>query len=232
MSPRRASSAAASYASSSDLAVAAPADSATVMGIPEPELTPKVRQAILTLMQEVENLRSEVERANSRLAHMERLADQDALVPIPNRRAFVREMSRVISYNERYDAVSSLVYLDLNDFKEINDKHGHAAGDAVLMHVAKVLTENLRESDLLGRLGGDEFGVILSHTDAEKAIIKGRELAQAIQATAVDFDGANLVVSASYGITTFKGGESAQDAINAADRAMYAHKNARKAGNS
>jgi len=137
MSPRRASSAAASYASSSDLAVAAPADSATVMGIPEPELTPKVRQAILTLMQEVENLRSEVERANSRLAHMERLADQDALVPIPNRRAFVREMSRVISYNERYDAVSSLVYLDLNDFKEINDKHGHAAGDAVLMHVAR-----------------------------------------------------------------------------------------------
>lgn len=229
--PRRASTAAASYASSSDLAVAAPADSAMVMGIPEPELTPKVRQAILTLMQEVDNLRSEVERANSRLAHMERLADQDALVPIPNRRAFVREMSRVISYNERYDAVSSLVYLDLNDFKEINDKHGHAAGDAALMHVAKVLTENLRESDLLGRLGGDEFGVILSHTDADKAMIKGRELAQAIQATAVDFEGAQLVISASYGITTFKGGESALDAINAADRAMYVHKNALKAGN-
>jgi diguanylate cyclase (GGDEF)-like protein len=229
--PRRASTAAASYASSSDLAVAAPADSAMVMGIPEPELTPKVRQAILTLMQEVDNLRSEVERANSRLAHMERLADQDALVPIPNRRAFVREMSRVISYNERYDAVSSLVYLDLNDFKEINDKHGHAAGDAALMHVAKVLTENLRESDLLGRLGGDEFGVILSHTDADKAMIKGRELAQAIQATAVDFEGAQLVISASYGITMFKGGESAQDAINAADRAMYVHKNALKAGN-
>ncbi|MDP7549374.1 MAG: GGDEF domain-containing protein, partial [Alphaproteobacteria bacterium] len=122
---RSPASAAGSYASSSDLGVAAPTDSASVMGIPEPELTPKVRQAIMTLMQEVESLRAEVERANSRLAHMERLADQDTLVPIPNRRAFVREMSRVISYNERYNAVSSLVYIDLNDFKEINDKHGH-----------------------------------------------------------------------------------------------------------
>ncbi len=224
-SQRRASAAAAaSYASSSDLNIAAPADSAMVMGIPEPELTPKVRQAIMTLMQEVESLRSEVERANSRLAHMERLADQDALVPIPNRRAFVREMSRVISYNERYDAVSSLVYLDLNDFKEINDKHGHAAGDAALMHVAQVLTDNLRESDLLGRLGGDEFGVILSHTDLDQAMIKGRELAQAIQATPVDYEGAHLVISASYGITTFKKGEPAQEAINAADRAMYMQK--------
>lgn len=201
------------------------------MGIPEPELTPKVRQAIMTLMQEVESLRAEVERVNSRLAHMERLADQDTLVPIPNRRAFVREMSRVISYNERYDAVSSLVYFDLNNFKEINDKHGHAAGDAALMHVARTLSENLRESDMLGRLGGDEFGVILSHTDAEQARDKGRQLAQAIQGRPVEYDGAKLTITASYGITTFKKGETAQDAMEAADRAMYQHKNALKAGN-
>jgi diguanylate cyclase (GGDEF)-like protein len=229
--PRRErAAAAASYASSSDLGATAPTDSASVMGIPEPELTPKVRNAIMTLMQEVENLRVEVERVNSRLAHMERLADHDTLVPIPNRRAFVREMSRVISYNERYDAVSSLVYLDLNNFKDINDRHGHAAGDATLMHVTKTLMENLRESDMLGRLGGDEFGVILSHTDAGRALEKGRQLAQAIQNTAVQYEDVRLTVSASYGITTFKKGESAQDAMDAADRAMYVHKNAQKAG--
>ncbi|MBT3535317.1 MAG: GGDEF domain-containing protein [Rhodospirillaceae bacterium] len=199
------------------------------MGIPEPELTPKVRQAIMTLMQEVESLRVEVERANNRLAHMERLADQDTLVPIPNRRAFVREMSRVISYNERYDAVSALVYLDLNNFKAVNDQHGHAAGDAILIGVANALMENLRESDMLGRLGGDEFGVILSHTDAEQAMEKGRQLAQAIQDMVVDHDDNKLRISASYGITTFKKGESAQDAMEAADRAMYAFKNAQKA---
>jgi diguanylate cyclase (GGDEF)-like protein len=225
---RSPASAAGSYASSSDLGVAAPTDSASVMGIPEPELTPKVRQAIMTLMQEVESLRAEVERANSRLAHMERLADQDTLVPIPNRRAFVREMSRVISYNERYNAVSSLVYIDLNDFKEINDKHGHAAGDAALLHVASVLAENLRESDMLGRLGGDEFGVILSHTDADQALIKGRQLAQAIMNSPVEHGGEQLRISASYGITTFRQGQSAQEAMEAADRAMYAQKNSLK----
>lgn len=226
---RNPASAAASYASSSDLGGAAPTDSASVMGIPEPELTPKVRQAIMTLMQEVENLRAEVERVNSRLAHMERLADQDTLVPIPNRRAFVREMSRVISYNDRYNAVSSLVYFDLNDFKEVNDKYGHAAGDATLLHVAKTLADNLRESDMLGRLGGDEFGVILSHTDAAQALIKGRQLAQAIMSTPVEHDGAKLTITTSYGITTFQRGQSAQDAMEAADQAMYAQKNSLKA---
>ena len=225
---RNPASAAASYASTSDLGGAAPTDSATVMGIPEPELTPKVRQAIMTLMQEVESLRAEVERANSRLAHMERLADQDTLVPIPNRRAFVREMSRVISYNQRYDAVSSLVYFDLNDFKQINDQHGHAAGDATLLHVAKTLADNLRESDMLGRLGGDEFGVILSHTDSAQAMVKGRQLAQAIMDTPVEHGSAKLTITASYGITTFKKGQSAQDAMDAADRAMYEQKNSRK----
>ncbi len=226
---RNPASAAASYALSSGLGGAALSESASVMGIPELELTPKVRQAIMALMQEVENLRADVERVNSRLVHLERLADQDTLVPVPNRRAFVREMSRAISYNNRYDAVSSLVYFDLNDFKEINDKCGHAAGDAILSHVAKTLTDNLRRSDMLGRLGGDEFGVILSHTDQAQALVKGRQLAQAITNTPVLHDGIELTITASYGVTTFKQGQSAQDAMEAADQAMYAQKNSLKA---
>ncbi len=225
---RNPASATGTYASSSDFGGAASTDSATVMGIPEPELTPKVRQAILTLMQEVEGLQAEVERVNSRLAYMERLADEDTLVLIPNRRALMREMGRAISYNERYAAVSSLVYFDLNDFKRINDEYGHAAGDAALLHVANALSDNLRESDMLGRLGGDEFGVILSHTNAAQALVKGRQLAQAIMATPVEHGGAKFTMSASYGITTFKKGQSAQQAMDAADRAMYVQKNALK----
>ena len=108
--------ASASFDLSSDFGVAVPNGSAMFMGIPERELTPKVRNAIVVLTQEVENLRGEVERANSHLVQVERLADEDALVPIRNRRAFMREMSRVISYNERCNVVSSLIYFDLNNF--------------------------------------------------------------------------------------------------------------------
>ena len=113
---RKPAAASTNYILSSDLGVAVPNDSAALMGIPEPERTPKVRNAIMILTQEVESLRGEVERTNNHLAQLERLADEDSLVPIRNRRAFMRDMSRVISYNERHNAVSSLIYFDLNNF--------------------------------------------------------------------------------------------------------------------
>jgi GGDEF domain-containing protein len=112
-----------------------PADSVSVAGIPEAELTPKVRAAISQLMQEVGELRQEVEQSRRRIAYLERLADQDTLLPVYNRRAFVRELSRAISYSERYNEPTSLIYLDLNGFKEVNDKLGHGAGDAALQVV-------------------------------------------------------------------------------------------------
>lgn len=227
-SSRRERDAAGSYASSQDLSVSAPADTASVMGIPEAEVTPKVRDAIMTLMKEVERLRSDLERATTRLAHLEQLADQDTLIPIPNRRAFVRELGRIISYSQRYNTDASLIYIDVNDFKQVNDEHGHAAGDAALIHIAGNLIDRLRESDLIGRLGGDEFGIILSNADHDSALEKANELAQAVAAKPVAFDGRQFQVSISYGITTFKAGETVSDAIAAADKAMYAFKAARE----
>jgi diguanylate cyclase (GGDEF)-like protein len=224
---RREREAAGSYASSQNLSVSAPTDSASVMGIPEGELTPKVRDAIMTLMQEVERLRSDLERATTRLAHLEQLADQDTLIPIPNRRAFVRELGRVISYSQRYETDASLIYIDVNDFKDVNDEHGHAAGDAALIHIARNLMDRLRESDLIGRLGGDEFGIILSNADGARANEKAKELADVVAAAPVEFDGQQFNVTISYGVTTFGAGESVSDAIAAADKAMYEFKAAR-----
>jgi len=225
---RREREAANRYASNQSLGTTAPADSASVMGIPEPELTPKVRAAIMTLMQEVDHLRAELERTHTRLAHLERLADEDTLVPVPNRRAFVRELGRVISYSQRYSVPSSLIYFDINNFKQINDGHGHAAGDAALLAVAGALLENLRESDLVGRLGGDEFGVILAQADEEQARVKAEQLATAITETPVDHEGRRFQVSVSFGTTTFREGASPGDAMAAADRAMYQNKARRK----
>ena len=207
------------------------ADTTSVMGIPETELTPKVQAAIQTLMEEVDRLRQSLDQATQRLAGLEQLADQDPLMPIANRRAFVRELSRIQSFSERYDSPASLVFFDLNGFKDLNDTHGHVAGDAALRHVAQTLIRNLRESDVVGRLGGDEFGVILVQAEEATAKEKARTLAEAIRTTPFEWQGATLNLDVAYGIYAFGPGDQALDvdeALARADSAMYAQKNAMK----
>ncbi len=199
-------------------------DQATVLGIPEGELTPKVRAAIDLLLEEVQGLRQELEQAKRRVDHLEQLADQDTLTPVLNRRAFVRELSRVMAFTERYGAASAVIYFDVNGLKLINDRHGHAAGDAALSHVAQVLMQQVRSSDVVGRLGGDEFGVILVQAEQAEAQTKAHSLAQAIAASPVPWNGDVLQVGASYGVHSLAPGQAAQDALDAADRAMYAQK--------
>jgi PleD family two-component response regulator len=148
---------------------ARPADTATVMGIPEAELTPKVHDAIMALMREVEALRRDLAKSNARLSELEQLADRDALLPMFNRRAFVREMSRMMAVTTRYGTPASLIFFDVNGLKTLNDTQGHALGDQALLHVANTLLENVRGTDVVGRLGGDEFGVLLSHASEDRA---------------------------------------------------------------
>ncbi|MEE8145917.1 MAG: diguanylate cyclase, partial [Kiloniellales bacterium] len=90
-------------------------------------------------MAEVQRLRDELERAKKRLNQLEALADRDALTPVLNRRAFVRELSRMMAFTVRYKTPSSVLYFDVNGMKQINDSLGHAAGDAALNHLAGVL---------------------------------------------------------------------------------------------
>jgi diguanylate cyclase (GGDEF)-like protein len=200
------------------------ADVASVMGIPEAELTPHVRTAIMMLMDEVARLRDELRQAKVRVDHLEELADLDTLVPLINRRAFVREISRMISYAERYGTAHSLLYFDLNGMKQINDRYGHAAGDAALNQVAQILRERTRESDIVGRIGGDEFGVLLAQSDMTQAEVKAKDLAEAIAAHGVEWEGKRLPLSVAYGVHSITSGQSVDDALRAADRAMYVHK--------
>lgn len=199
-------------------------DSASVMGIPEEEMTPKVRSALMTLMQEVERVRRELDAAQKRLAELERLADQDALVPMANRRAFVRELGRMISFADRYNIPTSIIYFDVNDLKAINDSLGHTAGDAAIVHVGTVLKARTRESDLLGRLGGDEFAVVLPNAEEQAAHDKAHALAQAIFDTPLAWKDQVLHVRVAYGVYSFKPGEDVAKALAEADRKMYDHK--------
>jgi diguanylate cyclase (GGDEF)-like protein len=182
-------------------AAPAPADSASVLGIPAGELTPKVRDALMRLMQEVDTLRQELEQSRQRIAYLEQLADQDSLAPVANRRAFVRELSRTIAFSERYDSPSSVIYFDVNGLKPINDTFGHPAGDAALMQIADALVENVRGSDVVGRLGGDEFAVIPAHGDEAAAREKAETLAATIESSPLDWNGAVIPLHVSGGST-------------------------------
>jgi len=197
---------------------------ASVLGIPESEFTPRVRDAIVTLMGEVDNLRRELAATRARLDEAERNADQDQLLPLLNRRAFVRELTRYIAFAGRYGTPASLIYFDLNGFKTINDTYGHAGGDAALLNFAQVLSSNVRDSDCIGRLGGDEFGILLSHADQNQAHKKADILAEKLRTTPTQWNGNAIQVSFAYGAFELKAGDDADLAMARADEAMYAHK--------
>jgi diguanylate cyclase (GGDEF)-like protein len=180
--------------------------------------------ALAKVLAENDAMRRELDEARARIALLERLADEDALAPVANRRAFVRELSRMIAFTRRYGPPSSVVYFDVNGMKQINDTHGHPAGDAALRHVADILCKNVRSSDIVGRLGGDEFGVILTQTNQEQATTKATALAQEIGAAPLRWGETRITVSAAYGVYSFSGSDDAQVAIEAADKAMYRQK--------
>lgn len=194
------------------------------VALPEREMTPRVRAAVYDLMQEVGTLRAELMAARRRAEQMRKLADEDPLLPVANRRAFVRELSRAIALSKRHGVPNSLVYLDVDGLKRVNDGHGHAAGDAVLRHVAVILREQIRQADLVGRLGGDEFGVLLMHMGDDAAAQKACSLAEAIGAQPLAWGETELTVSVAYGHHTLSGEEEPVAALAAADRVMYAHK--------
>ncbi len=199
-------------------------DTVQVLGIPPEEMTARVQKAILGLMEEVDNLRRELDHTNRRLREMEDMADTDAMLPIPNRRAFVRELNRMISFAERYGTPSTLMFIDLNDMKKINDTYGHDAGDKALFHVARILIENIRGTDVVGRLGGDEFGVILAQADENVGAQKAQELADVIQKNPLVIDEKTINMTMAFGTYTFRSGDQPDEALDKADKAMYENK--------
>lgn len=198
------------------------------MGIPEAEFTPKVREAVTSLLQEVDRLTRDLSEMKHRVSELETFADQDELLPVLNRRAFVRELSRLQSFGERYDLKASLLYLDLNKFKSVNDTHGHAAGDKVLNAFVVALKKNLRDSDLIGRLGGDEFGIVLPNATLKDARLKAGSLAQAIQNMKVPYEGKVLKVTVAVGACVLTNEVGIEDALATADRDMFDAKDASK----
>lgn len=207
-------------------------DLLSAIGLPADSLPRHVSAAIEALAGEVLRLREDRERLRQELEDAARLADRDALCPVFNRRAFEREVTREISLAERYGTPLCLIFIDLDRFKLINDRFGHATGDRVIQHVAQSMLENVRQSDIVGRLGGDEFGIVLTHAELPDAQAKALMLESIIGALTVrDADNADLEsvqLGASCGAVLWQRGRDAAALIAEADETMFRRKNEKK----
>jgi diguanylate cyclase (GGDEF)-like protein len=181
------------------------------------------------LAAEVARLEAELSAMQARVAELETHAERDPLTGIANRRGFERELKRAAAYLQRYGGNAVLVYLDLDGFKPVNDRHGHAAGDAVLKAVAAALVTAVRASDMVARIGGDEFAVLLWNLSARDAGNKGEALECAVAAATVAWGDATLSVGAAAGVAELAAGEAIVELIARADAAMYVRKRTRRA---
>jgi two-component system cell cycle response regulator len=162
----------------------------------------------------------------------QRLAATDSLTGLHNRRAFIEMVERDVSLAQRHEWPLSFLLLDIDHFQQVNDQHGHAAGDEVLASVARTLAQTVRKSDLVARWGGEEFVVALTHTSASGARVMAERLRRQINERKVELsaDGASpsprgpLSMTASIGVASLAPGETLEELIARADRAMYAAK--------
>jgi diguanylate cyclase (GGDEF)-like protein len=149
---------------------------------------------------------------------MTRMAHTDALTEIANRRAAMDRLTQEIARAHRYEGAFSVLLLDLDHFKDVNDRHGHEMGDRVLQAFAELVRDACRDADLAARWGGEEFLAILPETDAEDAHAMAMRIREAVAAASF-YDVDALTVS--IGVATFRPGDTLDDVVGRADRALY-----------
>lgn len=164
-------------------------------------------------------------REYTALTELKRKAETDALTSIFNRRRIMELGQREFSTAKRYAHPCSLLLLDIDHFKTINDSHGHAAGDEVLVTLVDRCTENLREADLFGRIGGEEFAIFMPHSTQAQAIMAAKRLKNAISETPFSVIGKTLDVTVSIGVAELSNSMSSLDELfQKVDSALYAAK--------
>lgn len=152
---------------------------------------------------------------------LRRLATRDPLTGVGNRRAFVEKLAEVIAKFERSGSPSSLVMLDVDHFKQVNDVHGHSAGDEILRRVSHRVQSRIRITDSLYRIGGEEFVVVIDGKDVDAAAVLAEELRERIEANELV---PGIAVTVSIGVAQIRKSDSHDAWLNRADEALYAAK--------
>ena len=176
------------------------------------------------LIEEISLLRAKVARLQERVEQLDALAHQDSLINLPNRRGFMRELERLISRVDRYGIDAAMLFVDLDGLKMINDTFGHRAGDEALIQVANLLATGVRHSDVVARIGGDEFGILLEASDEEAAHETATRLVDLICGCDFMHDGDTLPLSVAIGVGMIDALDTAEAVMERADEAMYARK--------
>lgn len=158
---------------------------------------------------------------------LQRLATTDPLTNIANRRSFLEQAEQIFKSSQRYHTSFTMMMLDLDFFKAINDKYGHLGGDSVLARFASTVGQELRDSDLFGRLGGEEFCVLLQQVDKDEALIVAERIRERIQSLMFkDSSGESFPLTVSIGVTSYvDGDERLAKLLERADKALYQAKN-------
>ncbi len=188
----------------------------------------KMLRLLVRALGRVAEVEQIIAQKDALIDRLQSMAMSDPLTGLLNRRGFEEHLQRVTATADRYEQQGVLVYLDLDDFKPVNDRIGHEAGDVVLRHVAEFLVQNVRRTDLVARLGGDEFAVLMIQTEAKEGRTKAKELQRSLNETSAHVRNSDVPINASVGVTTFSGGAKCRTVMRRADRSMYRDKAKRK----
>jgi diguanylate cyclase (GGDEF)-like protein len=175
-------------------------------------------------------LERENNQLKARVAELERLVACDTLTPLFNRRHFMDELDRWCWRAHRYGGEYGLLFIDVDNLKTVNDRLGHQAGDVLLLAIAKALLGAVRRSDLVARIGGDEFAILLDNIPEAELAGKAERIGKAIAKLSIDHAGATLTPSVSAGFTPLEPGVKPTELLLRADRSMYAAKQAKGIG--
>ncbi|PWG02752.1 GGDEF domain-containing protein [Sphingosinicella humi] len=167
-------------------------------------------------------LRASLAQMRERVDELEQAADLDTLTPLPNRRGFLRELERAVGQAERHGTPAALLHIELSNLAAINGGHGQVAGDAALIHMAKLLGGLIRSTDALARIDGDAFGLILDHLDHNSAIETADRLFRCIAGSPLDLGSATVALHATIGIATILPGDTVDDVVRRAEHTLRA----------
>ena len=171
-----------------------------------------------------------IERINvvlKKKKHYEKMSMTDSLTNLYNQGFFKKHLLKFFTTAKKHNKIFSLILLDINNFKQINDTYGHSTGDSALKAFSSVISKHIRESDILARYGGDEFVILLPNTDSDQINLIGKRFKEKIQKEQISIAGnKNFMFSVSIGVATYnKNYDNELDLFNHADKRLYEDKN-------